>query len=414
MRVKDAAVVAGLSGFYYDDQLAIRAGAKADGMVYLGDPVTPGFTKVRQPAECASIILILEDGQIATGDCTSNQYSGAGGRDPLFDAKIYVPFIEKNVLPMLRGLELTDFRSLAVRFDNMEVDGKRMLASIRYGISQAILDAVAKSQHKTMAEVVADEYGLEISPVERPIYAQTGDERYSNVDKMILKQADVIPHGLFNTVDKIGHKGEALREYLRWIVKRIDQIGEPGYCPIFQCDVYGLLGKAFDDDLDALADALVDMEKEFAPHALRFEYPIDGGSKERTIQYNRALKAKLAERGCNVKISVDEWNNTLQDMQDFIDAKAVDTFQVKTPVYGSVHHTIEAILLCKRNGVGSYLGGSCTDTDKSTQVSAHIALATQVEEILAKPGMGVDEGMMLVRNEMRRTLAILRMKGRVK
>ena len=33
-------------------------------------------------------MLILEDGQIAWGDCAAVQYSGAGGRDPLFLARI--------------------------------------------------------------------------------------------------------------------------------------------------------------------------------------------------------------------------------------------------------------------------------------------------------------------------------------
>ena len=37
----------------------------------------------------------------------------------------------------------------------------------------------------------------------------------------------------------------------------------------------------------------------------------------------------------------------------------------------------------------------------------HVAIATQPEQMLAKPGMGVDEGLMVVYNEMQRTLALL-------
>lgn len=40
----------------------------------------------------------------------------------------------------------------------------------------------------------------------------------------------------------------------------------------------------------------------------------------------------------------------------------------------------------------------------------HLALAARPDQMLAKPGMGVDEGMMIVRNEMERALRIMRFK----
>ncbi|MCK4451825.1 MAG: hypothetical protein KAX26_14675 [Anaerolineae bacterium] len=61
-----------------------------------------------------------------------------------------------------------------------------------------------------------------------------------------------------------------------------------------------------------------------------------------------------------------------------------------------------------RTGVGAFLGGSCAETDLSTRVSVHIALATRPDIIMAKPGMGVDEGVSLVQNEMTRALAWIR------
>jgi methylaspartate ammonia-lyase len=54
------------------------------------------------------------------------------------------------------------------------------------------------------------------------------------------------------------------------------------------------------------------------------------------------------------------------------------------------------------------LGGSCTDTDQSARVICHVALASRPAWVLARPGMGVDEGMQIVHNEMVRTLALVR------
>ena len=71
----------GKTGFYFDDQRAIKKGAISDGFTYMGDTVTPGFTSIRQSGESISVMIILEDKQIAYGDCAAVQYSGAGGRE---------------------------------------------------------------------------------------------------------------------------------------------------------------------------------------------------------------------------------------------------------------------------------------------------------------------------------------------
>jgi methylaspartate ammonia-lyase len=81
--------------------------------------------------------------------------------------------------------------------------------------------------------------------------------------------------------------------------------------------------------------------------------------------------------------------------------------QIKTPDLGSIHNTIEAVLYCKRRGIGAYQGGTCNETNRSSEVCVHAAMASKPDQILAKPGMGVDEGFMIVYNEMQRILALL-------
>ena len=48
-KIKDVICAPGLTGFYFDDQKAVKAGAKTDGGFYQGTPVTPGFTKSDKP-----------------------------------------------------------------------------------------------------------------------------------------------------------------------------------------------------------------------------------------------------------------------------------------------------------------------------------------------------------------------------
>ncbi|MFA6739544.1 MAG: methylaspartate ammonia-lyase, partial [Bacilli bacterium] len=84
MKIIDVLLTKSYTGFYFDDQKAIKKGAEMDGFFYLGTPQTEGFRSIRVPGEAVSIQLVLENGQVACGDCAAVQYSGTGGRDPLF------------------------------------------------------------------------------------------------------------------------------------------------------------------------------------------------------------------------------------------------------------------------------------------------------------------------------------------
>ena len=222
MKIKNIVCSAGRTGFYFDDQRAIKKGAGHDGVFYVGEAVTDGFTSVRQAGESISVMIVLEDGQVAYGDCAAVQYSGAGGRDPLFLAKDFIPVIEKEIAPKLIGKEADNFRELAAFMEAITVDGKRLHTAIRYGLSQALLDAVAKATGRLMCEVVADEYGTTVSEEPIAIFTQSGDDRYDNADKMIIKGAQVLPHALINNVaDKLGTKGEKLADYVAWLRDRI-------------------------------------------------------------------------------------------------------------------------------------------------------------------------------------------------
>ncbi len=308
MKIVDVICSSGRTGFYFDDQRAIKKGAVSDGATYIGEPVTEGFTSVRQSGESISVMIVLEDKQIAFGDCAAVQYSGAGGRDPLFLADDFIPIIYKYVKPVLIGKEANNFKQLCELIEDIRVNNKKLHTAIRYGVTQAILDAVAKSNHILMCDVIAKEYSTNVSDGIIPIFTQSGDARYENADKMIIKKAQVMPHALINNViEKLGYDGEILKNYVEWLRNRI------------------------------------------------------------------------------IKIR----NN--------------DNY---SPDLGGINNIVEAVLYCKNKNIGAYQGGTCNETDRSAQICAHIAMATKPNQILAKPGMGVDEGYMIVFNEMQRILAL--------
>ena len=397
------------SGFFTDDQAAIGLGAAHDGATYVGAPVTPGFRSIRQAGEAVSVLLVLEDGRVAHGDCAAVQYSGVGGRDAVFDAATAVATIEDVIAPLLTGRRVTGFRDLAAEIEALRPGGVPLHTAVRYGVSQALLDAAAQARGVTMAEVVRDEYrtGLPIEPV--PLFVQSGDDRYDNVDKMILKRADVLPHGLINNVAaKLGSDGELFLDYVGWVRDRVVALrDDPSYAPVLHFDVYGTIGAAFDADVPRIAGYLARLEAAASPFRLRLEHVVDAGSRDAQIAVFADLRATLRRAGTQVELAVDEWCNTLEDIRLFVAAGAADVIHVKTPDLGGVGNTVEALLEVRRAGMAAYCGGTCNETDRSAQVSAHVAMACGAVQVLAKPGMGVDEGLMIVGNEMARTAALV-------
>lgn len=409
MKIIDVVCSAGKTGFYFDDQRAIKAGAGHDGMFYLGETVTPGFETIRQSGESISVQLILEDGQVAFGDCAAVQYSGAGGRDPLFLAKDFIPVIEKEIAPKLIGRDLNNFKTLAEEFDSMQVEGKRLHTAIRYGTTQALLDAVAKARKVTMAEVIQADYNTGLEITKRPIFTQSGDDRYMNADKMIIKGADVLPHALINNVkEKLGEHGEILLDYVKWLRDRIlAKRVNPEYYPIFHIDVYGTIGAAFNCDTVKMADYIATLVEAAKPFKLRIEGPMDVEDRDKQIEALAALTAEVDRRGIEVELVADEWCNTLEDIKLFADKKAGHVVQIKTPDLGGVNNIADAILYCNKVGIGSYCGGTCNETNRSAEVTTNIGMACGALQVLAKPGMGVDEGFMIVFNEMARVEALV-------
>ena len=409
MKIKKVICAPGKTGFYFDDQKAIKAGAKNDGAFYQGEAITPGFTSVRQAGESISVLFVLENGAVAHGDCAAVQYSGAGGRDPLFLAENFIPIIEQEIAPLYVGKEITSFKEMADRVDkHIKEDGKAYHTAIRYGVTQACLHAVALSKSKVMAQVIADEYNTEISSEIIPIFSQSGDDRYLNADKMIMKGVDVLPHALFNHVEtKVGMNGEKIKEYLEWLNNRITSNKPyPTYNPAIHIDVYGTLSVVFDNDLEAVANYMVELGEIAKPYQLRVEGPVDMDGKADQIEALSKLRALLEEKGSDVQIVADEWCNTLQDIKDFVTAKAGHMIQIRTPDLGGINNSIEAVLFCKEHDALAYIGGTCNETNRSAEVCAHIAMATSPVQYLGKPGMGVDEGYMIVHNEMSRVLAL--------
>jgi methylaspartate ammonia-lyase len=463
LKITRVLAVPGVGGYFVEDLAALQSSPIPVADRYTARPRTPGFRAVREVAEVLSVGLVLEDiadpgvpPQVAWGDCLAVAYSGKAGRDPVFRAAPHVAVVEQEIAPLLIGQPVGKFRSLAAQVDGqiaaLKLDdvpngsgpqglSRREVLSpayllrafrqemdrnlvpqppaeaqpappppkntaLRYGVSQALLRAAALAKGVTMAEVVAAEWGLPPPTDPIPIHAQSGGERVLSADRMIARRVESLPHGLVDDIPaQVGKSGDKLAQYVRHLKNRIAALAPPDYRPTIHLDVHGALGILAESQPGRLLGMLYQLESAAAPYPLRVECPVMMESRADQIELMARLREYVWARGMAVRLVVDEWANTLEDIRAFVEAQAADMIQIKMPDLGGVHNAVEAVLACQADGVGAFLGGSCAETGLSTQVSVHLALATRPDLILAKPGMGVDEGCMLVHNEMARALA---------
>jgi methylaspartate ammonia-lyase len=412
VKIERVLCAVGRSGYMHRDLAAMKGGARRDGFIFHGPPVTPGFRKIAEPATIVSIMLVLEDGEIAFGDCADVILAGAAGRDPAFHGEDHVGFIESEIAPRLVGRDAGAFRGSAEELDRLELHGKRLHTAIRYGVTQALLNATALARKLTMAEVIADEYGSRIATAPIPILASCHKDDPLQLDRVILKRVELLPHASFTLVaEHVGRRGEKLLDFARMVARRIGEIGDADYRPRIHLDVYGTLGELFEMRVEPLADYLGELEAAARPYELLVESAVIARTQGEQIASFRQLRELIQRRGIKVGLIADEWCNTLEDIKLFTDEQVSDYVQIKTPDLGGINNTIEAVLYCKRHGMGAGLGGTANETDQSARITTHIGLACGPDFQLSKPGLGADEAIMIQTNEMARTLAILKARG---
>jgi methylaspartate ammonia-lyase len=409
MKIVEWRAVPSMGGWYCDDKAAFEAGATPDYYLVRGRPKTPGFRAIREVGEGLCILARLENGRWVSGDCVSVTYGGAAGRDPVFRATEAQSVFQQHWVAERGTNDFASFRDADAAIETFEVQGRPLHTALRYGLSQVMLEAFAATLYQTKAEVLATEYGLKLEDHRPRIGIQSGDDRYNAVDKAIYRRVDVLPHGLIKNVAKdLGPRGETLLEYARWIRGRLDQHEvEPTYRPHIHFDLYGTVGRLFESDVSRMADYLAQMSEAVKPLSLQAESVVEEATQAQQIQRLAELRAELSKRGLPVSIIVDEWCNTLADVKRFLEAEAVDMVQIKMPDLGGIGQSVEAAVYCRAKNVGVYMGGSCNETDLSARTAVHVAVATKADQILARPGMGVDEGVMIVNNELTRLRAVL-------
>ena len=390
-------MLAGIGGFWCNDQPAIQAGAKADGFFFEGAPVTPGFREIREPSAAFLCVAVLEDGFEVHGDCTTVANAGYSGRPPPLREED-VGLVRQALSRVLTGRRFTGFLDALSALDELDLP-PGTLTPIAFGASQALLAAAAFAGRTSMAGVLRREFGRLGSQVRIPgLAGSCGNEGRQNIDKAIARQVAMFPQSAIQTRAEC----ERLPELIAWIVERVGSVGGPGYRPDLHFDFHSVLGRMFDENEDRIYEYLTSLVETAGGLTVFFEDPVLASGPNEAAEKMARLRERLRRGGLACGLIADQWANEGEQIGMFLQAGAADAIQVKIPDNGSILNAIRSVDACQAAGVLAYLGGSCNETDVSTRVTAHMAVALGVWRVFTKPGLGFDEGLMVLSNEMRR------------
>ena len=228
------------------------------------------------------------------------------------------------------------------------------------------------------------------------MFVQSGDDRYTNVDKMVLKEADVLPHGLINEVEtKLGRTASAAR-VCRLASRPDHRAARRDPITHRDCISTFMARSALAFDRRRRSDCGLSGRLGGAGGAfqrLRRASPSTQEAAPPRCTCYAALRPRLrpaaAQRARWPLMSGATPSRTSSCSSPRV-RRMSSTSRRRTLAASTI--PIEALLLVRRDGLDRVLRRKLQRDRRSGPVSAHIAMACGADQVLAKPGMGVDEG----------------------
>ena len=271
--------------------------------------------------------------------------------------------------------------------------------AVRYGLTQALLAAVALAQSVTPAELLAQEYGLPRPAAPVPLLSTVGTVEATAVACAHRVAGLSIRWPGENPEEELGRNNGRLQGYLRRLTEYLARTGGDGYRPAIHLDVGGGLGDLYDHNAGKLLGALYGLERVADPYTLIIADPVRMDGRDEQIERMAELKNFVALRDLSPRLAAGAAVDSPAGARAFLEAEAADLLHLDMVRLGGAHHAVEIALAARGRGAGVLLE-SHGDPD-----AAHIALALRPDFLSTSPDYEDGRGIAAFHNEMARTLA---------
>lgn len=271
--------------------------------------------------------------------------------------------------------------------------------AVRYGVSQALLAAVARARGVTPGDVIADEYNLPGPATAVPLLSTVGTVDATAVACAHRVAALSIRWPGDHPEEELGRNNGRLQGYLRRLTEYLARTAGEGYRPAIHLDVGGGLGALYDGNAGKLLGAFYGLERVAAPHPLYVADPVRMDGRDEQIARMAELKNFIALRDLSLRLAAGAWIDSPAGAAAFLEAGAADLLHLDVVRLGGVHPTVEIALAAREQGLGVLL------QSHGDAAVAHVALALRPTFLSTGPDYEDGRGIAAFHNEIVRTLA---------
>ncbi|MBK7894809.1 MAG: hypothetical protein IPJ90_07980 [Anaerolineaceae bacterium] len=244
--------------------------------------------------------------------------------------------------------------------------------ALQYGLTAALLPAVAAANRVTVAEWLAREYGLVGVETAVPLQIPLDDKTIQAAHTILTTHVASFGYttGSKNHKAALGTNGERLQQHVRQLAAWLPTLN-PEYAPTLHLDLQGGFGQLFGNNSGKILGAIYGLEQAAKPYELLMQNPVWREDLATQVAQLKELTSFCRIRRLKVQLVADAWVDSLAAVQQFADATICQMVHLELPRLGNLEVGITAVLHAHAQNQPVVLSGS--DTPLTTQV----ALATR-------------------------------------
>ncbi len=369
-----------------------------------------------------TIGIELSDGRRFWADCVAVPAASRMGVAAVFDPIQAANQIQQVVAPLWQGQPATEFRPLAQKLlpltesftytkvtpppelatravsrrslitgflaeeptpvaTEEEVTVERPLhPAVQYGLTAALLPAVAAANRVSVAKLVAREYGLDLMETAVPLQIPLNDQTIQAAHTILTTHVASVGYTTGNQNHKatLGKNAERLQQHVRQIAAWLPSLNLD-FQPTIHLDLQGGFGNLFDNKSGKVLGAMYGLERAAKPYDLLMQNPVWREDLPTQLAQYKELTSFCRIRRLKTMLVADVWVDSFEAVQQFADASVCQMLHVVLPRLGNLEVGITTVLHANSQNHPVILSG--TPTPLTTQ----LALALQPDQLQGDP-----------------------------
>lgn len=244
--------------------------------------------------------------------------------------------------------------------------------ALQYGLTAALLQAVASANRLPVAALVAKEFGVAVPETAVPLQIALNDATIQTARSILTSHVASVGYTTSknNHKETLGAAGERLQQHVRQVAGWLPTV-DASFTPTIFLDLQGGFGDLFNNNPGKILGALFGLEQAAKPFCLLVQNPIWLASKAEQLDQLKTLKSYLSIRRMQLKLVADAWVDSLADAELFANADSCHMVHLALPRLGNLDAGITAVLHLLANKHEVLLSG------ETTPLTTHIALAAR-------------------------------------